>query len=109
MTVTAYERNDTDSAALRELPLEVIDQLIAKMKDQHIQRLQQGACTIEKGFIFSDILNNCRRISDHCSNIAVAVIEVEHDSFECPVFAGGVKGNHEFNLIFQEYAAKYAV
>lgn len=110
MTVTAYERNDTDLAARVEPLEEVIDQLIAKMKDQHIRRLQQGACTIEKGFIFSDILNNCERISDHCSNIAVAVIEVEHDSFDAHRYLQGVKyGNHEFNLIFQEYAAKYAV
>ena len=110
MTVTAYERNDTDLSARVEPLEEVIDQLIAKMKDQHIRRLQQGACTIEKGFIFSDILNNCERISDHCSNIAVAVIEVEHDSFDAHRYLQGVKyGNHEFNLIFQEYAAKYAM
>ena len=110
MTVTAYERNDTDLAARVEPLEEVIDQLIAKMKDQHIRRLQQGACTIEKGFIFSDILNNCERISDHCSNIAVAVIEVEHDSFDAHRYLQGVKyGNHEFNLIVQEYAAKYAM
>ena len=110
MTVTAYERNDTDLAARVEPLEEVIDQLIAKMKDQHIRRLQQGACSIEKGFIFSDILNNCERISDHCSNIAVAVIEVEHDSFDAHRYLQGVKyGNHEFNLIFQEYAAKYAM
>ena len=110
MTVTAYERNDTDLAARVEPLEEVIDQLIAKMKDQHIRLLQQGACTIEKGFIFSDILNNCERISDHCSNIAVAVIEVEHDSFDAHRYLQGVKyGNHEFNLIFQEYAAKYAM
>lgn len=110
MTVTAYERNDTDLAARVEPLEEVIDQLIAKMKDQHIRRLQQGACTIEKGFIFSDILNNCERISDHCSNIAVAVIEVKHDSFDAHRYLQGVKyGNHEFNLIFQEYAAKYAM
>lgn len=110
MTVTAYEHNDTDLAARVEPLEEVIDQLIAKMKDQHIRRLQQGACTIEKGFIFSDILNNCERISDHCSNIAVAVIEVEHDSFDAHRYLQGVKyGNHEFNLIFQEYAAKYAM
>ena len=110
MTVTAYERNDTDLAARVEPLEEVIDQLIAKMKDQHIRRLQQGACTIEKGFIFSDILNNCERISDHCSNIAVAGIEVEHDSFDAHRYLQGVKyGNHEFNLIFQEYAAKYAM
>ena len=108
MTVKAYETNDMDLAARVEPLEEVIDQLTAKMKDRHIKRLQQGVCTIEKGFIFSDLLNNYERISDHCSNIAVAVIEVEHDTFDAHRYLQGVKyGNHEFNVIFKEYAAKY--
>ncbi len=108
MTVKAYETGDVDLAARVEPLEEVIDQLTAKMKDRHIKRLQQGVCTIEKGFIFSDLLNNYERISDHCSNIAVAVIEVEHDTFDAHRYLQGVKyGNHEFNVIFKEYAAKY--
>ena len=108
MTVKAYETGDVDLAARVEPLEEVIDQLTAKMKDRHIKRLQQGVCTIEKGFIFSDLLTNYERISDHCSNIAVAVIEVEHDTFDAHRYLQGVKyGNHEFNMIFKEYAAKY--
>ena len=108
MTVKAYKTGDVDLAARVEPLEEVIDQLTAKMKDRHIKRLQQGVCTIEKGFIFSDLLNNYERISDHCSNIAVAVIEVEHDTFDAHRYLRGVKyGNHEFNMIFKEYAAKY--
>ena len=110
MTVKAYETGDVDLAARVEPLEEVIDQLTAKMKDRHIKRLQQGVCTIAKGFIFSDLLNNYERISDHCSNIAVAVIEVEHDTFDAHRYLQGVKyGNHEFNMIFKEYAAKYPV
>ena len=108
MTVKAYKTGDVDLAARVEPLEEVIDQLTAKMKDRHIKRLQQGVCTIEKGFVFSDLLNNYERISDHCSNIAVAVIEVEHDTFDAHRYLQGVKyGNHEFNMIFKEYAAKY--
>lgn len=108
MTVKAYKTGDVDLAARVEPLEEVIDKLTAKMKDRHIKRLQQGVCTIEKGFIFSDLLNNYERISDHCSNIAVAVIEVEHDTFDAHRYLQGVKyGNHEFNMIFKEYAAKY--
>ena len=108
MTVKAYETGDVDLAARVEPLEEVIDQLTAKMKDRHIKRLQQGVCTIEKGFIFSDLLTNYERISDHCSNIAVAVIEVEHDTFDAHRYLQGVKyGNHEFNMIFKEYAAQY--
>ncbi len=108
MTVKAYKTGDVDLAARVEPLEEVIDKLTAKMKDRHIKRLQQGVCTIEKGFIFSDLLNNYERISDHCSNIAVAVIEVEHDTFDAHRYLQGVKyGNHEFNMIFKEYATKY--
>ena len=102
MTVKAYETGDVDLAARVEPLEEVIDQLTAKMKDRHIKRLQQGVCTIEKGFIFSDLLNNYERISDHCSNIAVAVIEVEHDTFDAHRYLQGVKyGNHEYNMIIK--------
>ena len=108
LTVTAYETNDAALATRVEPLEEVIDQLTATMKDRHIKRLQQGVCTIEKGFIFSDLLNNYERISDHCSNIAVAVIEVKHDSFDAHRYLQGIKyGNSEFNTILKEYAAKY--
>lgn len=110
MTVQAYERNDMALAERVEPLEEVIDQLTAKMKDQHIKRLQQGMCTIEKGFVFSDLLHNYGRISDHCSNIAVAVIEVSHNSFDAHRYLQGVKfGNQAFQTAFQEYAAKYVV
>lgn len=110
MTVQAYENNDVSLAARVEPLEEVIDQLTAKMKDQHINRLQQGLCTIEKGFVFSDLLHNYGRISDHCSNIAVAVIEVSHNSFDAHRYLQGVKyGDQEFQTVFQEYAAKYVV
>ena len=64
-------------------PLEqVIDGIAAKIKADHIDRLKKGDCTIEYGFILSDILNNIERVSDHCSNIAVAMIEVSQNSFD---------------------------
>ena len=92
-------------------PLEqVIDQLTAKMKSNHIERLQRGICTIEMGFIFSDLLSNYERISDHCSNIAVAVIEVVHNSFDAHKYLNGVKyGNSEFNQIYDSYQVKYSL
>lgn len=110
MTVTAYKKNDLELAARVEPLEQVIDQLTAQMKDQHIRRLQQGACTIEKGFIFSDLLSNYERISDHCSNIAVAVIEVVHDSFDTHRYLQGVRfGNREFNVAYNAFCKKYSV
>lgn len=68
--------NDDVALAARVEPLEdVVDDLRAELKTQHIERLQRGGCTIELGFIFTDLLTNFERISDHCSNIAAYVIQ----------------------------------
>lgn len=110
ITVTAYEKNDVELAARVEPLEQVIDQLTAKMKSNHIERLQRGICTIEMGFIFSDLLANYERISDHCSNIAVAVIEVAHNSFDAHKYLNGVKyGNREFNSVYHSYQVKYSL
>ncbi len=110
ITGRAYVENDLALAAQVEPLEQVIDGLIAKIRANHINRLQSGVCTIEMGFVLSDILTNYERISDHCSNVAVAIIEVEHDSFDTHQYLNGVKfGNEEFNSSFDMYHAKYAL
>ena len=108
LTVNCYTA-DNLNLAHRVEPLEqVIDDLIETMKYRHNERVQKGECTIELGFILSDILNNFERISDHCSNIAVAVIEAHRRRFDAHSYLNGVKhGNEDFNRIFDEYAGKY--
>ena len=108
MTTKVYEKNDL-SLATRVEPLEqVIDSLASEIKTHHINRLQSGDCTIELGFVLSDLLTNCERISDHCSNIAVAVIESAHDTFDTHSYLNSVKyGNDEFTQVFKEYGEKY--
>lgn len=110
MTSAAYRENDVKKA-VRVEPLEqVIDNMIYNIKSNHIERLQHGNCTIEMGFVLSDLLTNCERISDHCSNIAVAVIEVGHDTFDTHKYLNGVKyGNSEFNAVYDEFKKKYAI
>ena len=106
----AYVQNDLLVASQVEPLEQVIDGLIARIRANHIIRLQNGICTIEMGFVLSDILTNYERISDHCSNVAVALIEVEHDSFDTHQYLNGVKfGNEEFNNSFEAYRAKYAL
>ena len=110
ITSRAYIGNDLLLAAQVEPLEQVIDGLIAKIRANHINRLQSGVCTIEMGFVLSDILTNYERISDHCSNVAVAIIEVEHDSFDTHQYLNGVKfGNEEFNTSFDAYTAKYSL
>ena len=108
MTTKVYEKNDL-ALASRVEPLEqVIDRLASEIKSHHINRLQSGDCTIEMGFVLSDLLTNCERISDHCSNIAVAVIEAQNDSFDAHNYLNKIKyNNEEFKEIFEEYNGKY--
>ena len=86
---------DRDVSAARNVePLEdVIDTLTTELRVRHINRLQDGRCTIEMGFIFSDILNNAERVSDHCSNIAVAVIQGHEDSLNAHKYLNNIKKN----------------
>ena len=91
-------------------PLEqVIDRLQRKIKNGHIERLRQGDCTIELGFILSDLLTNCERVSDHCSNIAVCFIEISNDSFETHEYLQNIKsgGEQEFSELYESYKLKY--
>ena len=88
----------------------MIDHLIAAVKDHHINRLVSGDCTIELGFILSDILTNLERVSDHCSNIAVALIELWHNSFETHRYLNNIKyGNEDFDREVAAYAEKYKI
>ncbi|MBE6778034.1 MAG: Na/Pi cotransporter family protein [Ruminococcaceae bacterium] len=110
LTERAYTENDLLLAAQVEPLEQVIDGLIARIRANHIARLQSGVCTIEMGFVLSDILTNYERISDHCSNVAVALIEVEHDSFDTHQYLNGVKfGNEEFNSHYDAYRAKFSL
>ena len=110
MTHECYVTADPE-LAFRVEPLEqVIDKLTTTIKTNHIARLQKGGCSIEMGFILSDMLTNFKRISDHCSNIAVAVIEVDKGAFDTHEYLSGVKfGNLDFNRIYDAFDKKYAI
>ena len=110
ITHTAYTENDLSLAAQVEPLEQVIDGLISRIRSNHIRRLRHGDCTIELGFVLSDILTNFERISDHCSNIAVAIIEVEHNTFDTHHYLNDIKqGNEAFSNAFADYAEKYSL
>ena len=111
ITTRAFAEDDL-ALAVQVEPLEqVIDCLIADIKSNHVARLQKGHCTIEMGFVLSDILTNCERVSDHCSNIAVAQIETEQNVYEAHEYLNGVKssGNKEYQEAFDAYRARYTL
>ncbi len=110
LTEEAYRTGNVELARKVEPLEQVIDRLISTTKDHHIDRLVAGNCTIEHGFVLSDILTNIERISDHCSNVAVALIELGHNSFETHQYLNGVKsGNGEFEELYEGYAERYGV
>jgi phosphate:Na+ symporter len=110
-TVEAFCKEDLALATTVEPLEQVIDHLMAKMKARHIERLQTGKCTIQLGFILSDILNNYERISDHCSNIAVALIETKQNAYEAHEYLNGVKqaGDPEYQEAYMNFRQKYAL
>lgn len=111
ITFTAFENGDTQLARKVEPLEQVIDSITAEMRSNHIQRLQAGACTIELGFILNDLINCFERVSDHCSNIAVALIEVAEGEFATHKYLNSVKsGNDEqFKADYEAYSAAYAI
>lgn len=110
ITANSYIHNDVQKA-MRVEPLEqLIDKLISVSKKNHVKRMKNGECTFELGFIFTDILTNCERISDHCSNIAVTVIEAENNSFDTHKYLNDVKTNdEEFKNLYIEFKSKYSI
>ncbi|MBQ4542687.1 MAG: Na/Pi cotransporter family protein [Clostridia bacterium] len=110
LSIEALVNEDLEKAAFVEPLEQVIDKLKRVIKNGHISRLRQGDCTMELGFILSDLLTNYERISDHCSNIAVCFIEIANDSFETHEYLKQVKsGGANFDEMFEAYNQKYNI
>lgn len=102
---------DDQEAAHRVEPLEeLIDNLCDEMKHRHIDRLQRGVYTRQNSFVFNDLIANYERVSDHCSNIAVAMIELEHDAFDTHHYVESLmhRKDEEFERYFEEYRSTYS-
>ncbi|MBQ7362957.1 MAG: Na/Pi cotransporter family protein [Clostridia bacterium] len=108
LSLCAFLNEDT-SLALSVEPLEeVIDRLKETLRTQHIDRLRQGNCSIEAGFVWSDLITNMERVSDHCSNIAGCVIDLKERNLSIHESLKLIRGDgEEFEEKFREYAAKY--
>lgn len=110
ITVEAYNCGDIKLAAKVEPLEQVIDELIKRAKNSHISRLTEGQCTIEMGFVLSDLLNNFERTSDHCSNIAVCMFQSEGIPVEAHEYLENVKANDTyFSKLFKQYSEKYSI
>jgi len=109
MTVRAFTNNDHDLARQVEPLEQVIDVLVREARDRHIVRIQRGECKMEQGFIWTDILVDFERVSDHCSNIAVALIQSENPSLSGHDYLAKTRSadNAEFTTLFNQFDAKY--
>ena len=110
-SLDAFCNGDMKCAFSVEPLEEVIDYLNAKIKKRHVARLQRGECTIELGFVLNDLLNNLERVSDHCSNIAGCVIEMEHDSLDLHDYLNKLKSeeNSRYTEMYNDYREKYVL
>ena len=111
LTVEGFVNENLELAERVEPLEEVIDDLADEMKLHHVSRLQNGQCTIVQGFAFNDLITNLERVSDHCSNIAVAMIELYIGSFDTHEYLGQVKQkrSRNYELHFQTYKKKYGL
>ena len=109
ITVKAFTDNDTDIAVNVEPLEEVIDDLTQTIRDKHIARLRKGECSPELGVYLSDLLINCERVSDHCSNIAVSIIQIAKSSMRSHVYLNELKAQRSEQFIgaYNSYREKY--
>lgn len=105
----AFINNDLKLAAKVEPLEQVINRLRDKLKEAHIERLTRGECTIELGFVFSDLLTNLERVADHCSNIAIGVIETTRNGYEAHEYLHELKNSddRQYNDDYLSYKQKY--
>lgn len=110
LAVEAFIGRDT-TLAYRIDPLEqVVDDLKDKLRIQHVARLKQGICSLTLGFVYTDILTDLERVSDHCSNLAMGVIQLTHAEYEPHSYVAALKGGgSEFDTLYQEYTNKYTI
>ena len=111
LTFTAFAGDDVEKARRVEPLEERIDVLCSELKMRHVERLRAGACSLEVGFVFSDLLTDLERAADHCSNVAIAMLEVSRGEMEAHEYLLDLKARHsqEFDRLYAQYAEKYAI
>ena len=110
LAMRAFTANDVTAAAQVEPLEQVVDELKEKLRSHHIVRLQRGECSIEAGFVWSDLLTDLERVADHCSNIAGCVLEMRYERLNLHGYLDTVRaGNADYAAGYEAYARKYSV
>ncbi len=109
MTINAFSNNDV-KLANRVEPLEdVIDRLRNDLKNRHIKRMQEGRCSVNQGFVFTDYITALEKISDHCANVAAAIIELNDDNYDIHNVMSHRKSSDEYREMCVKFSKKYAL
>ena len=111
ITTRAFVDNDLDLAVRIEPLKSLIEQLSSEVKMNHVERLQKGQCTIRQGFVLNDLLTYMERVGDHCSNVGVAMIELESDAFETHKYVHDLKNDQSetFRANYEAYKKTFAL
>lgn len=111
MTTDAFLNNDVTLAKQVEPLEQVIDQLKNRMRDNHVRRLQGGSCTTLLGFVFTDLVTCFERVADHCSNVAICVIQISNSSLDTHGYVLDLKNSRdaEYQTLYAQYKQKYLV
>ena len=109
LSVESFMNDDEESAYPVEPLEQVIDQVCRRMREWHTLRLQKGKCTIGNGYVFNDLIADFERVSDHCSNIAIVILELADNAMAVHEMSESIHRNHthHFEEYFNEYADKY--
>ena len=110
MTEESFVQQDIEKAHMVEPLEQVVDDLKEQIRVRHIRRLQKEECTMEHGFVLSDILTNLERVSDHCSNVASCLIEMsEHEDLDVHEYLHHLKEEGAFDKLYHQYLDKYSI
>ena len=111
MSIKSFIDDDIVTAYRVEPLEERIDVLCDEMKLRHVDRLQRGECSLEHGFLFNDLLTNFERVADHCSNIAIALIELHAHEYDTHTYVINLKElhSHNFDALYAEYSERYRI
>ena len=111
LAISSFISEDIEKAYLVEPLEERIDVLCDEVKLHHIERVQNEVCTLNHGFVFNDMLTNFERVSDHCSNIAIATIELQSNEMDAHGYLSNLKEQHahNFDLMYAGYCEKFKI
>ena len=108
-TMDAFSQGDMEKAARIEPLEETMDDLSKRLKKRHVERLKTGECTMLLGFALSDLVTNYERISDHCSNIAIALLQSRTEGYEAHEYLNALQKeqNTDFQKLYRQFQEKY--